>query len=229
MAEESQSILYIGYSVLFFLGVMMILGLFIPGLTNVETNIDVTQQREYRKAIVLENLLSLDADTDELYGYEYTHRRGVIPVEYFSNKDPGPDELGYKVNESTTWRDPGRSASTTTRKHCYIESVAGLDGGHFAFAIKPLVEEDKSSRGNDLGEPNDDYKSVVYNGTAASENRPCYYEELLPNERSSSVVSDAMLVRKDKNHSMLPVRLYVYIPAVSGAEEFEDDPRRHNY
>lgn len=196
--EESQIILYIGYSILFFLGLMLILGLFIPGLTNVETNIDVTQQREYRKAIVLENLLSLDADTGEMYGYEYTHRRAVIPVEYFTTYNPGPHEIGYKV---TGFR--------ATQGHCYIPEVAGLDGRHFAFGIQVLANEAKNATGDVMGQPNVDYKSVLLNGTSGAY-RAC--AKMHPSTRQRAVVAPAMLVRKDKNHSMLPVRLYVYDP-----------------
>lgn len=192
MSEESQSVLYIGYSVIFLLSVMYVMGTFFPGLTSIESEVQVSQQEKYRKAIVLENLLSLGADTEDIYGYEYTNRRGVIPVEYFSNKDPGDNELGFKTTGNRV-------------DHCYIPGVAGLDGENFAFRIKTLTDESQDSDGGDIGTRNEDYKSVMYAGTGES---PC--TEIDAQIAQIGVVSAAMLVREDKNNTMLPVRLYVY-------------------
>ncbi|QKQ98895.1 hypothetical protein GKQ38_05230 [Candidatus Nanohaloarchaea archaeon] len=197
MPEESQSILYIGYVILLFLGLMLLLSFFLSGLTSIEANIEQTHQKEYRKAIVLENLLSLDADTESLYGYSYTHRRSVIPVEFFTNYNPDSGEIGYRVQ--------GRA----TRGHCYIPRVEGLDGQHFAFGIDPLVNEALNATGDPMGQPNVDFKSVVQNSTSGAY-RACTM--MHPVIRQRAVVSTAMLVREDKNHSMLPVRLYVYDP-----------------
>lgn len=199
MAEESQSILYIGYALIFLLSITFVLQLFLPGLVSVETDVDATQRGEYRKAIVLENLLSLSADTEELYGYEYTNRRGVIPVEYFTNYRPGQEELGFQVQ-----------GLRATQGHCYIPGVAGLDGQKFAFGIDPLINEGLNATGEVIGKPNVDFKSVVINGTDTGAYRAC--AKMDPQTRERAVVSTAMLVREDKNHSMLPVRLYVYDP-----------------
>ena len=198
MSEESQTVLYIGYSVLFLLGITYILGMFLPGLTSVETNIDVTQRQEYRKAIVLENLLSIDGDTSQ-YGYEYTNRRGVIPVEYFTNYNPQGSELGYHVQ-----------GIRATQGHCYIDEVAGLDGQNFAFGIDVLGDEFTGPTGASLGRPNVEFKSVTINGTNNNVYRAC--TKMDPATRQRAVVATAMLVREAKNHSKLPVRLYVYDP-----------------
>ena len=193
MSEESQSVLYIGYSVIFLLSIMYVMGTFFPGLVSIESDVEVSQQEKYRKAIVLENLLSLSADTEDTYGYDYTNRRGVIPVEYFSNKNPGDNELGFKTTGNQV-------------DHCYIPSVAGLDGLNFAYRIKPLVDESKAPDGTDLGTRHEDYKSVEYiEGEGQS---PC--TEIDAQIAQIGVVSTAMLVREDKNNTMLPVRLYVY-------------------
>ncbi len=192
MSEESQTVLYIGYSVIFLLSVMYVMGTFFPGLVSIESDIEVSQQEKYRKAIVLENLLSLGADTEEIYGYEYTNRRGVIPVEYFANKDQGESELGFKTTGDQV-------------DHCYIPGVAGLDGESFAFRIKPLTDESKGPDGNDLGTRNQDFKSITYTDSGKS---PC--TDIDPQIARIGVVSTAMLIRKDKNNAMLPVRLYVY-------------------
>lgn len=192
MSEESQSVLYIGYSVIFLLSIAYVVGTFFPGLVSIESEVEVSQQEKYRKAIVLENLLSLGADTEDLYGYEYTNRRGVIPVEYFSSKDPGDNELGFKTTGNRV-------------DHCYIPGVAGLDGENFAFRIKPLTDEAKGPDGSNLGTRNQDYKSVNYIEGGES---PC--TEIDAQIAQIGVVSTAMLVRKDKNNKMLPVRLYVY-------------------
>ena len=192
MTEESQSVLYIGYSVIFLLAMLYVIGTYFPGLVSIESEVEVSQKEKYRKAIVLENLLSLSADTEELYGYEYTNRRGVMPVEYFANKGPGDDELGFKTTGNQV-------------DHCYMPGVAGLDGENFAFRIKTLADESKGPDGGDLGARNEDYKSVTYVG---GEESPC--TEIDPQIAQIGVVSTAMLVREDKNNTMLPVRLYVY-------------------
>lgn len=200
MAVELDSISYIAYALMIFLGLMVIFSFFLGGLTEINHNIESTQTEEYRKAIVLENILSLDADTEDLYGYEYTHRRGVIPVEYFSNYNPGPNEIGYEV-----------AGQLNNRGKCYIEEVAGLDGRNFAFGIYPLTNEGLDPEGNSLGTANVDFKSVAVNGTNnAATSSEC--TSMHPANRQRAVVSTALLVRKDKNHTKLPVRIYVYDP-----------------
>ncbi|WEL23895.1 hypothetical protein [Candidatus Nanohalovita haloferacivicina] len=197
MAIELDSISYIAYAVMIFLGIMVIFSFFLGGLTQINHNIEATQTEDYRKAIVLENILSLDADTEDLYGYEYTQRRGVIPVEYFSNYNPGPNGIGYNVFRRTD--------------HCYIEEVEGLDGQNFAFGIRILENEAVDPQGNGLGDANEDFKSVTVNGTNNQATRSkCI--SMHPAVRQRAVVSTALLVRNDKNHSKLPVRIYVYDP-----------------
>jgi len=192
MSEESQSVLYAGYMPIVFIAIVFVITMVISPILDIESDVEVSQQEKYRKAIVLENLLSLSADTEDIYDYEYTNRRGVIPVEYFANKDPGDSELGFKTTGNQV-------------DHCYIPGVAGLDGESFAFRIKPLTDESKGPDGGDLGTRNEDYKSVNYVEGGES---PC--TEIDAQIAQIGVVSTAMLVREDKNNTMLPARLYVY-------------------
>lgn len=193
--EIGNLVMYIAYTFLFLLGVTIVLTFFFPGLVNIETNIDVTNEEDYRKAIVLENLLSVHGDTAQ-YGYSYTYRKGMLPVEYFTNLDPQGDELGYNVT--------GVGAAGP----CYIPDVEGLDGTNFAFAIEPLEDEHLDEEGNNIGQPNQDYKSIETRENGAV--RRCI--GLDPYEMQNSVVAPALLVRENKSNPLLPVRLYVYDP-----------------
>lgn len=114
----------IPYIIMLVVGLTVILGLYIGGLNNLSMEIDASAQQEYRKAIVLENLLNIEASPDELdatagESYYYDRTRARIPIEYFTNEDPESDEIGFRRNGET----------------CYISGVAGLDGQNFGYSI----------------------------------------------------------------------------------------------
>ncbi len=114
----------IPYIIMLIVGLTVILGLYIGGLNNLSMEIDSSAQQEYRKAIVLEHLLNIDASENELEetsgeGYYYDRTRARIPIEYFTNENPANDEIGYRKNGD----------------NCYISQVPGLDGDKFAFSI----------------------------------------------------------------------------------------------
>lgn len=114
-------------------GLGMVLQMYLGGLMNLETEIDQSQQQEYRRAVVLENLLNVEYTRDEIEStsntYNFDRRRAIIPMEFFVNEDPPDGELGYEKNE----------------RHCYIPRVAGLDGEKYAFYIDPLYQEGKNA------------------------------------------------------------------------------------
>lgn len=115
----------IPYAIMLLLGIWVVVQIYVTGNLAVAIDIDNTQKAEYRKAVVLENLLSVDATEEELEAttgtkYSYDRRRAVMPIEFFTNKNPGPDEIGYYVTPSG---------------HCYIDNVAGLDGENFGFYV----------------------------------------------------------------------------------------------
>ncbi len=187
---------------LFLVGFSAALMVFIGGFLQINVQIDETQEEEYRKAVVMENLLSLDGDTSH-YNYDYNHRRAVLPVEYFANEGPTGDELGYEVRGHP---DLG---------HCYIPEVAGLDGYNFAFKILPVggvAEEALNEYGNPIGTHNEDFKSVVYEDTSGTDMRACaqFGPGAGPRIRQEAVSAPAMLVRKNKSNPVLPVRLFIY-------------------
>lgn len=191
--EIGNLVMYIAYTFLFLIGLTVILTFFFPGLVNIETNIDVTNEEEYRKAIVLENLLSVHGDTSQ-YGYSYTYRKAMLPVEYFANLNPQGDELGYNVT------------GVGSNGHCYISDVEGLDGINFAFAIELLEDEDLDQEGNNIGQPNQDYKSVKVRENDAMSR--C--TGLKPHRQETAVVAPVLLVRDANSNPLLPARLYVY-------------------
>lgn len=120
----------IPYAVMLLLGVAIVLQIYITGNLSIALTIDETQKEDYRKAVVLENILSIDANETELErtskSYDYQRRRAVIPIEFFTNRNPGEGEIGHKRS------DLG---------HCYIEEVQGLDGQNFGYYLTPDYSE----------------------------------------------------------------------------------------
>lgn len=120
---------HVPYMMMLLLGLGMVLQMYFGGLITLQTEIDRSQQEEYRRAVVLENLLNVDYTREEIEStssiYDFDRRRAIIPVEFFVNEDPSDGELGYEKNDG----------------HCYIPRVAGLDGENYAFFLNPLYEE----------------------------------------------------------------------------------------
>lgn len=160
------------------LSVVMIPG--IDSILNIEQEIDVSQREDYRLAVLLENIQSLDATREELSntpgtsGYDYDRRRSVIPVEFFWNQKSGSETgVGFGINDG----------------HCYLEEVPHLDGENFGFFIKDFQ-----------GEPDrtgDDLKSI---------DSRCKEAE----DVGSREYAPALLVRKDNKNPPQMVRIYVY-------------------
>ncbi|MFB6207884.1 MAG: hypothetical protein ABEJ69_00895 [Candidatus Nanohaloarchaea archaeon] len=118
----------IPHALLFLLGVSVVLYIFIGGLHSINATVKEYNAQDYPKAIVLENLMSLDTNTSTRL-YDYPHRRSVIPIEYFTNKASDPMTPSYRKKNG----------------HCYIKKVDGLDGENFAFYVKPLYDKSKPS------------------------------------------------------------------------------------
>ncbi|MFB6158789.1 MAG: hypothetical protein ABEJ95_03960 [Candidatus Nanohalobium sp.] len=104
------------------------------GLNNIAFEINTTQQENYRKAVVLENLLSLDADKDAFKDSDslssikkMDDQRAVIPLEYFTN----PLDSGDKYPDL----DSAGVGYRKKDKHCYIPQVNGLDGENFGYYL----------------------------------------------------------------------------------------------
>lgn len=126
---------WVAFIVLFFTALTMVLQIFIGGLINLETNVDSSQQEEFRRVVILENLLSMQYNSSKL-DYPIEQRRAVLPVEFFTGPVDDPDELGYQVKDGS---------------YCYFERVAGLDGENFAFAVQPMYSQQNG---------NEDYRRV---------------------------------------------------------------------
>lgn len=109
----------IPYLIMLGVGLMVVLNLHIGGLQDLSADVDQASEEDYRKSIVLENLLNVDAESSET-NVDYDRRRAMIPIDFVSNENPNDDEAGFKKNSG----------------HCYIERVPGLDGDNFAFGIE---------------------------------------------------------------------------------------------
>jgi hypothetical protein len=105
--------------------------IFFGGLVNLDKEIDESQQEQFRRAVILENLLNAEYNATEVEEtstyYNFDKRRAVLPIEFFVNQDPPEGELGFEMNDD----------------HCYISRVGGLDGENYAYYIKPLYPEDR--------------------------------------------------------------------------------------
>lgn len=105
--------------------------MYLGGLINLQTEIDDSQQEEFRRMVVLENLLNLEYTQQEISNtssyYDFDRRRAILPIEFFVNEDPPDGEVGYNK----------------TGGHCYIPRVAGLDGENYAFYLSPLESQSK--------------------------------------------------------------------------------------
>lgn len=170
----------IPYAILLLFILAVVLNIYIGGNLSLELNIDDAQKGEYGRAVVLENVLSLDASSEELEAtsssYSYNQRRAITPVEFFTNEDPEGDEIGYEVSQSG---------------HCYIEEAGGLDGEEYGFFIRP--DYSNAGQGRSLGctsMPDLDIGSQI-----ASQSR---------------VFSELLLVRKADGNQLLPARVFIY-------------------
>lgn len=165
----------IPYSLMVLLGIAIVAQLYFGGLLSLDAEIDDSQGPEYTRALVLENLLSVEATRSELGNtdgaYDYSRRRAVIPVEFFTNQNPSSGQVGYHKNGN----------------HCYIERASGLDGEDFGFYITPLDDVSKHA--------------------SSPRSLDCTTER---GDRSKTIFSPAMVIRKANGNPRLPVRLYVY-------------------
>lgn len=138
MSDIMNLVEKIPYAVLLLFGVSIVLTVYITGNLSISMTIDETQTGDYRKAVVLENLLSIDANQSQLEstssGYSYQRRRSVIPIEFFTNRNPEEGEIGFR---------------RSTFGHCYIEQVQGLDGENFGYYIEadyPITQNANDAR-----------------------------------------------------------------------------------
>ena len=108
----------IPYVLMLGIGLVIVLQLYVGGLDDLETNVETVSEEEYRRAILLEQLINYDASIGEI-DYDYDRRRSVMPKEIFTNENPADDEIGHQK----------------TGLHCHIDDIEGLDGQNFAFAV----------------------------------------------------------------------------------------------
>jgi hypothetical protein len=115
----------------FFTAFTMVFQMFVGGLINLDTSVDDSQREEFRQALILENLVSMDYNASNL-SYSIEKRRAVLPVEFFTQESEG-DQFGYQVNNG----------------HCYFDRVAGLDGESYGFGVQPMFPVE-SGTGDDI-------------------------------------------------------------------------------
>ena len=80
----------IPYLIMLGIGLLIVIQLYIGGLQNFSADVETVSKQDYRKAVILEDLLNIDANSSELSAtsesYSYDQRRAVLPAEYFTNK-----------------------------------------------------------------------------------------------------------------------------------------------
>lgn len=128
----------IPYMILLLLAITFVYMMFFGGLGNLQEEIDQTQQNNFRRAVVMENLLSVKL-TEEQHNQYYSdrpnlvERRAILSQQFFlqGNEIQNPDQ--YQEIP------PGYS---TENGHCYIPKVAGLDGEIYGFYIEMTEDVD---------------------------------------------------------------------------------------
>lgn len=176
---------------------LIVLLVFISSQNNISTTINQNQPDQYRKAIVMENLLSTKADRRNLdsvsrYSVDYYDRRGYLPIDYFT-QNPDSD-IQYATNNG----------------HCYVQDTDGsplipaLDGENFAYMIEPLpsIDEDAHVSSSYMTVSNTDC-AISQLGGGTPTNGGINY---LPTDNFRS----SALLHRGSSKPSLPVRLYIY-------------------
>lgn len=114
----------IPYVIMLGIGILLVLQLYIGGLNDLSVDAEFTSTEEYRKTVILENLLSANMSGDNIPS-SYDERRAVFPIELFTNENPSNGETGFKKKNG----------------HCYIENVKGLDGENFGFKVWGIEDQ----------------------------------------------------------------------------------------
>lgn len=146
----------IPYLIMLGIGLLIVIQLYIGGLQNLSADVETVSKQDYRKAVILEDLLNIDANSSELSAtsesYRYDQRRAVLPAEYFTNEKDSDEEIGFKKRNG----------------HCYIEKVKDLNGRDFGFFVEPtglnsLTENAENPRGIECstGRPNSVYSPAL--------------------------------------------------------------------
>jgi|GEM_PF-2401542 len=146
----------IPYLIMLGIGLLIIIQLYVGGLQNLSADVDTVSKQEYRKAVILEDLLNVDANNTKLSAtsdrYSYDQRRAILPIEYFTGEKESEEEIGFKKRNG----------------HCYLEEVKGLDGRNFGFFLEPtglntLTENAEDPRGIkcSTGRPNSVYSPAL--------------------------------------------------------------------
>lgn len=134
MSKTIESLIEkIFYSILLFTALGFLLNLYFPSLVNIKTSLDESQQSEFRKAVVLENLLKAHPDPDQKdsLNYDLPDRRSVLAAEYFT-REASNGEIGYRINNGK----------------CYIPGLKGLNGRNYGFKIYVLEQNPYSIPGS---------------------------------------------------------------------------------
>lgn len=158
----------IPYLIMLGIGLLIVIQLYIGGLQNLSADVETVSKQDYRKAVILEDLLNIDANSSELSAtsesYRYDQRRAVLPAEYFTNEKDSEEEIGFNKRNG----------------HCYIEKVKDLNGRDFGFFLNPtgefnaLRENAEDPRGLECAtqRPNSVYSPAILIRKANNNNPP---------------------------------------------------------
>lgn len=134
----------IPYIIMLGIGITIVLQLYVGGLNDLSAEAEFASEEEYRKTVVLENLLSANMSGDNVDS-SYDERRAVFPIEIFTNENPSTEDKGFKRKNG----------------HCYIEAVEGLDGENFGFTVSSVEDQHEGASNPELLECDDSVASSV--------------------------------------------------------------------
>lgn len=117
----------IPYAFILLTSLGLLLTFYFPGLVDLEVQLNESQQSTFRKATVLQNLVSVHPDSSQRnsLNYDLPDRRSLLAAEYFTQR-ASSNSIGYRIENGY---------------YCYIPEVNGLDGENYGFAVLMLEQK----------------------------------------------------------------------------------------
>lgn len=121
----------IPYLMMLGIGLVIVLQIFVGGLNDLSVRIEDVPESEYDKALATEGILNLG------------QRRGIVPIEYFTNEGGDP---GFRADGAT----------------CYFSDLDRIDGENLAFRISSeQLEPDQGGVCQGFIPPNQAYHARI--------------------------------------------------------------------
>lgn len=121
----------IPYLMMLGIGLVIVLQIFVGGLNDLSVRVDNVPSEKYDRALAAEGILNLG------------NRRGIVPIEYFTEQGEDP---GFRT-------DGG---------NCYFSEIDKLDGENLAYYItSEQLEPDEGGACQDVLPPNQAYHTRI--------------------------------------------------------------------